>query len=174
MDGALNGAGGDLVDEVPGLAPVSEGFFITPDEGDVFRFDNDFAVGVEIGENLGFKVWAAGWVHVKTGCLLGLELIFYRCIFCRELVGFCPYVVCDKTTCVLRYLADDDNHHKGLCSQRLDFLLRCTFCIELREDKGVLFFFLAPTFFVAWPCLAGGRPMSSLANLGGVEVAGSE
>ena len=151
MDGALNGSGGDLVDEVPGLAPVSEGFFITPDEGDVLRFDNDFAVGVEIGENLGFKVWAAGWVHVKTGYLLGLELIFYRCIFCRELVGFCPYVVCDKTTCVLRYLADDDNHHKGRCNQILGFLACYIFCTEPLVGKAVLLFFLLPTFFVVWP-----------------------
>lgn len=151
MDGALNGAGGDLVDEVPGLAPVSEGFLIAPDKGDVFRLDNDFAVGVEIGENLGFKVWAAGWVHVKTGCLFGPEQIFCRCIFYREPVSFCLYVACGKMTYERRCPVYGGNLHKGRCNQILGFLACYIFCTEPLVGKAVLLFFLLPTFFVVWP-----------------------
>lgn len=77
VDGALDGAAGDFVFEAPRFAPGSKALFGAPDEGDIFGLKNDFAVGVEVGEDLGFEVragWGHSWLLIRVRSLLSLSV----------------------------------------------------------------------------------------------------
>lgn len=110
---ARDRASSDFVLKVPRFAPVSEAFFGAPDEWDIGGLEDNSAVGVEVGKDLGFEVRAGWGGHIRMDCGLRLEQIFYRCIFCKGLVGFSLCAVCGRMTYERRYLGDGGNLRKG-------------------------------------------------------------